>query len=425
MKSRDTFGCLLSLLVAGLNAQADVVTDWNEAALNAIRAQNTSPPAASRNLAILHLAIYDAVNGIARTHEPYLAHAVGAPPASASRDAAASTAAYQVMSALYPTLQTNHDALYQTTLGTIPDRPQKTQGVRWGEKAAAAILAARSHDGSTNTAPFPGSMEPGKWRPTISFGGIVRPALLPLWSAVTPFVMQSGTQLRPPAPPPLSSHEYAENLNQVKAYGSATSTVRTEEQTQIALFWSYGPTTATPPGHWNEIATSVSLARDLSLEENARLYALLNVAMADAGIACWDCKYSYNLWRPITAIALADTDDNPETAPDPAWVPLLATPPFPEYTSGHSTFSGAAAATMALFFGTDDIAFTVGSDDLPGVQRSYQSFSAAAEESGMSRILGGIHYMVSNRHGLNSGAAIGELVATRYLRPKGNLSRHR
>ena len=224
MKSRDTFGCLLSLLVAGLNAQADVVTDWNEAALNAIRAQNTSPPAASRNLAILHLAIYDAVNGIARPDEPYWAHAVGAPPASASRDAAASTAAYQVMSALYPALQTNHDALYQSTLGDIPDRPQKTQGVRWGEEAAAAILAARSRDGSTNTAPFPGSMEPGKWRPTISFRGRCSTGFAPVVERGDDFRDAEWHATAPAGPAPVKQPRYAEPLTS-RAYGSATSTV--------------------------------------------------------------------------------------------------------------------------------------------------------------------------------------------------------
>lgn len=398
-------------------ARADIVTDWNAAALDTIRARNTPPPAAARNLAILHVAVYDAVNGIRRTHQSYLVR--GRAPSGASVEAAASTAARVALVALYPGDQAAFDALDSSIQSAIPAGVSKERGISWGTRVAGEILTARANDGSTATAPFPGSEEPGQWRPTISFGGVVRPALLPLWGQVTPFALRSGAQFRPPAPPRLNSRRYADEVNFVQRIGALDSTERTVEQTEIARFWGYGPGSATPPGHWNQIAHAVATSEGTSLAGNARLFALLNIALADAAIASWDCKYVYNYWRPITAIQLADTDGNPATLPDPAWTPLLATPPFPEYTSGHSTFSGAAAVALAAFFHRDRIAFSVGSDDLRGVIRSYDSFSDAALESGMSRIYGGIHFRSANLHGLLSGAQTGVYVTRHVLRPRG------
>jgi hypothetical protein len=292
------------------------------------------------------------------------------------------------------------------------------------EHVASAILQSRNNDGSAVTVSFPGSTDPGQWRPTISFGGIVRPALLPQWGSVTPFAIGNPTPFVPPPPPSLGSSQYAADVNQVQSLGSAVSATRTPEQTQIAQFWGYGPGTATPAGHWNQIAHEVAFTQRNTLEENARLFALLNIALADAGIVSWNCKYQYNFWRPITAIQEADTDGNPDTSADPDWMPLLETPPFPEYTSGHSTFSGTAAVILASFYGKDEIPFSIGSDDLPGVHRFYSSFSEASRESGMSRIYGGIHFMSANLNGLASGAAVGQLVAGHWLLPKGNRSRN-
>ena len=422
MRYRCSVFCFVATLYLNtLVAAADVVTGWNEAALNAIRARNTPPPAASRNLAILHASIYDAVNGILRTHTPYFV--TGHVPASASPEAAAAAAAHHVLVSLYPTLQADFDTLYNQSLATIREGPQKDHGVAWGRFVAISILQWRSTDGSDKIVTYTPGTQPGEWRPTVSFGGIVRPALAPQWGSVTPFALPSGSQFRPPAPPALNTQQYAADVNMVKALGGTLSAVRTPEQTQIALFWGYGPGTATPPGHWNQIAQVVAASQGNTLEENARMFALLNIALADAAIVSWDCKYVYNYWRPITAIQEADTDGNPETTADPSWTPLLATPPFPEYTSGHSTFSGAAAVVLAHFFGTDHVPFTVGTDDLPGVYRSYQLFSEAAQESGLSRIYGGIHFMSANLYGLSTGAAVGNYVYTNLLLPKKNRSR--
>ncbi len=404
-------------VLAGIQvAAADVVTDWNATLLDTVRARGTPPPVAARNLAITHVAMFDAVNGIHNTHKHYLVR----PAASrqASPEAAASAAAHAVLSTLYPLDIASFDALHSDILLAIADGPAKDAGLAWGAEVAAALVAARAGDGASLSAPWPGSEAPGQWRPTVSFGGIVRPALLPMWGYVAPFAIQDVGRMRPPAPPELNTRRYAAELNYVKQYGSVDSVARTADQTEIAHFWAYGPGTATPPGHWNEIALTVAESEGNTLAENARVFALLNIALADAAIVSWDAKYAYNYWRPITAIQLADTDGNAATEPDTGWAPLLETPPFPEYTSGHSTFSGAAAVTLAFFYGRDDIAFTVGSDDLPGVYRSYGGFWQAAQESGASRIFGGIHFQSANVHGLNSGAATARYVVRHYLAPK-------
>ena len=229
--------------------------------------------------------------------------------------------------------------------------------------------------------------------------------------------MINGSQFRPPPPPELDSAQWASEFNLTKELGRADSATRTPEQTAIARFWADGGGTVTPPGHWNVIARDIANQRGNTLEQNARLFALLNMAEADAAIIAWDCKYAFNFWRPITAIPNADTDGNPDTVSDPTWTPLLVTPNFPEYISGHSTFSGAAAAVLAVFFGSDDIPFTTTSEDLPGVSRSYSSFSQAAEEAGMSRIYGGIHFLSADLNGLASGAELGGYVAENFLLP--------
>ncbi|MCI0746270.1 MAG: phosphatase PAP2 family protein [Verrucomicrobia subdivision 3 bacterium] len=415
MKSVNRIIGITALAVA-LSSRADVVTDWNNVALDAIRAGRTSPPQASRQLAILHTAIYDAVNGITQTHEPY--RVPGKASGGASVEAAVHAAAHSVMVNLYPSMTAMFDAAYNSATGNLPNGPAKSKGLAWGAHVAQAILADRANDGSTNTVPYAPGTNPGEWRPTISFGGVVRPPLLPQWGTVKCFGIKAGSQFRPPTPPALTTHQYADEVNQVKSLGETNSTARTADQTQIAYFWANGAGTATPPGHWNQIAQIVAEQEGNTLAENARLFALLNIAEADAAIVSWDCKYAYNYWRPITAIREADTDNNPLTIQDSTWAPLLFTPPFPEYTSGHSTFSGAAAVVLAMFYGTDDIPFTGASDDVPGAMRYYTSFSQAAEESGASRIYAGIHFWSANVHGLATGASVGEYVSEHLLRPR-------
>ena len=394
----------------GTPANADVVTDWNNAALDAIRAGNTPPPVASRSLAILHAAIYDAVNGITRSHEQYLVPS--AVSASASRLAAASGAAHQALANLFPARASNFDALHAAILATIPDGPQKNAGIGWGEFVANQILAARASDGSNAVIPPPGGSGPGVWVPTPP---AFLPYLLPQWGFVVPFGMSSSSQFRPVGPPSLDSQRYAADYEEVKELGAAVGSTRTEEQTEIALFWADGAGTETPPGHWNSIAQVLAAAQGNTLEENARLFALLNIAMADAAICAWDAKYVFHFWRPVTAIAFVEPELN--------WMSFIVTPPFPDYVSGHSTFSAAAATVLASFYGTEDLPFTIGSDFLPGVYRSFLTCQDAAEEAAVSRIYGGIHFRSASEDGLQSGISIGEWTASHYLLPSHNRGR--
>jgi membrane-associated phospholipid phosphatase len=399
-------------------ANPHVVIDWNSAALNAIRAGRTPPPIASRSLAVLHVAIYDAINGIDRRYEPYLVQSTVA--SSASEEAAASVAAHRVLVALFPANAPSFDDLQATILAAVPSGPLKSAGIAWGEFVADEILAHRANDGSTAAIPPPTGNGPGAWQPTPP--GFA-PYSLPQWAFVTPFAMTNSAQFRPPGPPALASEKYAADYNEVKTMGAAVGSARSSEQDLIALFWADGAGTETPPGHWNSIAQVVAAARGNTLPETARLFALLNIAMADAAICAWDAKYTYNFWRPVTAIRNGDVDRNSATIADPAWSSLIVTPPFPDYISGHSTFSSAASTVLSRFYGTDNIAFTAGSDFLPGVTRSFTSFSAAAGEAAISRLYGGIHFRSAVEDGLVAGIHIGEFTFAHYLQPKGNRSR--
>ncbi len=411
--------------IAGLSpCRADVVTDWNVELISAIRSTSQNPPKASRQMAMLHLAIFDAVNGIQRTHTPY--HVSALAPVGASKAAAVSAAAKTIIDALYAgaghannaTVRANAQARYDADLAAIPDGASETDGVTWGTGVGNAMLSLRAADHSTDVVAYTVPPAPGIWRPTPPANAA---ALLPNWPIVTPFGLASGNQIRPQMPPALTGSAYAVEWALTKDYGSSTSTLRTLDQSEIALFWADGGGTETPPGHWMRIARTVSAAQGLSLEQNARLFALLGMSVADAAIACWDCKYAINYWRPITAIREADTDNNPATTADPAWNSFIGTPPFPEYTSGHSTFSRSAATVLGKFFGTDAISFSIGSDGLPSVTRTFPGFSAAADESGISRIYGGIHFQSGNIAGQSCGHLLGEFAWNNYLQPIGEL----
>jgi hypothetical protein len=397
---------LAAVLTCASVARGDVVTEWNVEARDAVRAGSTPPPRASRAMAMLHASVYDAVNAVDQSHQPYRWTQPALP--GTSKEAAAAAAGHRVLSALFPNRQAILDARLAQQLSDIGSGPPVDQGLTLGRAVADDMIAWRSNDGSDAPSNYTPTNLPGRWRPTPP--GFL-PALLPQWGGVVPFGIASPLQYRPPPPPALPTVDYATAVNEVKGIGKIDSVIRTPDQTEIAHFWSNGAGTETPPGHWNRIAVVVGGQDNNTLSENARMFAMLNVALADAAIVSWDCKYHYDFWRPITAIRDAEFDDNPLTTDDDNWAPLLTTPPFPEYTSGHSTFSGAAAEALASFFGTDSISFTVGSDGVP-VQRSFDSFSDAALESGLSRIYGGIHYSFSNVHGLSSGGAVGQYVGS-------------
>jgi hypothetical protein len=390
---------------------SDVVLWWNEVALDAIRAGQTAPPLAARNLAIMHAALYDALNSIEGTYSPYYYYER---VPDASPVAAASVAAGRTLAALFPGQGRVFDVELDRALQNVPPGAARTLGIWLGEQAADKMLKWRERDGATSQAAYRPPSGRGFWSPTPPD---YLPALLPRWGASRCFCLRSGDQFRPAAPPSMDSASYARDFKEVKELGALSSSVRTPEQTEIALFWADVAGTVTPPGHWNQIAQAVAGSRRTTTMENARLFALLNLALADAAIACWDSKFSYSYWRPIQGIRAARQEGS-ALGDDPGWTPLIITPPFPSYTSGHSTFSGAGAAVLARFFGTDRIPFTVGSaGGVRGLPRSFSSFSAAAQEAGRSRIYGGIHWEFDNVAGLALGRSVGEYVARTLLVP--------
>jgi hypothetical protein len=297
-------------------------------------------------MAITQTAVFDAINSITGTYKNY--HFTGTAPTIVSAEAAAVSAAHQVLINLYPGQKSYFDNALTASLAEITDGTAEDNGVTFGRTVADDILTLRSADGSSNTITYTPGTNAGQWQPT-SPG--FAPALLPQWGQVTPFALTSGDKFRPDGTPALNSAEYTTEFNQVKDLGSKNSTNRTAEQSQIAKFWADGSGTFTPPGHWNQIAQNVAATKGNSLVDNARVFALLNISLADAGIAAWDAKYTYNFWRPITAIQNADSDGNANTIADASWTPLLTTPPFPEYVSGHSTFSGAAETILTGLLG--------------------------------------------------------------------------
>jgi hypothetical protein len=386
------------------------VIDWNRVLLSIVNTPGAQPAniQPTRNFAIVHAAIYDAVNAIDRSHEPYLISVRA--QRSASETAAADAAAHAALVGLYPAQQTSLDADYTTELAKVADGPAKDKGVRLGEQVAGDLLAIRANDGSNLTPPpFVAGTNPGDYRST--------PPNFPTpvfttWGHVTPFVLDSGDQFRPAPPPALTSDAYAAAINEVESLGSATSTTRTADQTQIGKFWN-------PPiqNFWNQIAQSVALAHHSDLPTTARLFAALNLSFADSAIAFYDAKYTYRLWRPVTAIRLADSDGNPNTVADPSWLPLAGnTAADPSYPGAHSTISAAGADVLTSFYGNDEH-FSLTSPALPGVTRSFSSFNAAAQEAGLSRIYSGQHTRLDHVAGLKLGHAVAGFVLHNSLLP--------
>ena len=408
---------LLATLVARIPAFAadNSVLYWNEQALNATRLARNPPPIASAFYAAYHAAIFDAVNGITRTHQGWLVNE--AAPAGADMDAAIASASFILLNAQWGQAANprNFQVAYDRALAGIADGPGKSAGIAWGRQVAEAVLGERAKSGFNK--PIPGeyaSQEPGLWRETPPG---FRPATLPHWAKVTPFVMKTCDQFRAPPPPALDSKQMADELLQIVRIGARDGAERTEYETLSAAFWSDDLGTATPPGHWNVIAQDLARRNGLSTPETARLFALLNMAGADAAISCWDTKFHYRTWRPETGIRELETRLNAHMVPKPDFIPLMTTPSFPSYTSGHSTFSAAAERILQRYFGTDDIVFTVTSEGLPGAVRTFKSLSACQKEIGMSRLFGGIHVMVDNVAGTEAGHKIGDWTFDNALLP--------
>jgi hypothetical protein len=422
---------------ADVGAPVDAVTQWNAnagaAATAACLAPTNNPLHESRMYAMAHIAIHDALNDIVRRAKSYAYDGPQRP--GASPEAAVAAAARTAMVAAINDQTAPFDgacisagvarvqADYAAALAEVPNGPAKDAGVALGEAAAAAIIAERVGDGSDTLLvdpAYPQGQRPGEYvfTPGTPF------AFAPGWAHVDPFALPTARLFGPGNPFPLRSTRYAADVNEVKALGGdgvTTPSARTVDQTEIALFW-----VESSPLAWNRIARTVSASQGLDAWENARLFALLNMALSDGYVGSFHTKYDKNFWRPVTAIQHADTDGNPATTPDPTWTPLVTTPPIPDFDSAHSVEGGAAAAVMAAFFGTDDIAFDACSLTLPAggtcadespVLRSYDSFSAASKENGVSRIYVGFHFRDAVTTGIRHGERIGRFVVHTQLRP--------
>ena len=390
---------LLAITVVA-RASVDEVVRWNQVATDATVAAKINPLAESRIFAILHAAIHDAVNAIEPRYEPYQPRTSPA-PAGASVEAAIAGAAHATLVALLPDSKATFDAALEETLRAIADDSRRGSGLEVGRTAATAILTARENDGANRTVEYTPGTKPGDYCPTPPD---FKPAALVQWASMTPFVLKSADQFRCPDPPAVNSPRALADLEEVKAIGGSKSAVRTPEQSEIARYWY-----ESSPQGWNRIAREVLAARQFDVWENARLFALLNLAMADGYIGGFDTKYHCNYWRPVTAIRAGG---------DSEWLSYLPTPPVPDYPSTHTVEGAAAAAVMARFFNTDFISFSMTSGgEYPGITRKFWSFSEAARENGASRVLCGIHFSTAVNAGYVQGERIGEWAYENALRP--------
>jgi len=422
-----TLPLLCSILLAQVNSSygemsqgnsssqsVNQVLQWNRTLLVIVRTPGAQPATIhpTRSFAIMHAAIYDAVNAIDKTHTPYLFDLTGVSQ-SVSQEAAAAAAAHEVLVALYPGFQAMLDAQLQQSLAQIPDGAGKADGIIIGQTVADIILALRSNDGS-NAAPLPYVFgnAPGDYQSTPP--NFPKQPQFTHWSQVAPFALDRADQFRPGPPPDLTSERYATVFNQVKALGIANSTAATADQALTGRFWN-----GAIQNYWNEIAQTLALERNLTTAESARLFALLNLTFADGVIAFYDAKYVYNFWRPVTAIRAADTDNNPETLADPNWLPETTnTAPDPSYPGAHAVISAAGASVLISFFDRDRFDFTVTSEVMAGVTRSFTRISAAEEEATLSRTFAGQHFRSDLTAGQRLGRNVADFVVDNFLTPR-------
>jgi len=403
--------CLSVLvLVASEDATADEITYWNQVMILAtLAAPETPAPLTPRVTAMVQAAVFDAVNGVDRHYASIYVPAAAAP--GTSKRAAAVQAAYAMLVNLYPAQKATFDQRRTDSLGAITDSNDAVQqGLSWGQSVADQIWAWRSNDGFSDAPPpYLGGTQPGQWRPTPP---AMAPGLAPQLATTMPWVIRSPSQFRPQGPVSMTSDQYTADFDEVSRMGGATNSARTADQTVYAKFWAAG----NPPDYWDPVAISLAAQHHFSMSKTARLLALVHLAMADAAIGCFDAKYTYSWWRPITAIQLGDTDGNDATTPNSAWSPLIVTPPFPEYPSAHSCISGAAGRILSQSFG-EETSFNVVSDAMPGVTRTFHSFSAALEEVKNARVFGGIHFRTACVDGTALGIAVGDYVMSHALLP--------
>ena len=411
---------LAILLAAPASVRADAVADWNLIAIQRIAEANPAhpPPVTFIDMAIVQAAIYDAVQAIERHYKPYHVEIEGA---SGSPAAATAKAARDVLVNLFPDQTPTIDNIYNQYLKDHSLSPADP-GVAVGATAAAGIIALRANDGRfpPGQMPFVGGSNPGEWRPTDSFIGTppAPPPFSPMaarWVAnVTPFALKSGDQFRAGPPPPLTSPNYTRDYNEVKAMGARFNSSRSDAQTDLALFWA-----SNYPALWNRALRDIAEAQNLNIGDSARLFALVNLAMADAIVTAWDSKVAYVSWRPLTAIRSGNDDTNPDTVGDSEWQPLINNPNYPDHTSGANNNSGAATRMLELFFGTNEMSFIVRTTNAAAIQqtRTYSRFSDAAQDVVDARIYEGIHFRFADEDARKQGRHVAQWVFGHFLKP--------
>ena len=406
MTRRITAAAIAALLLIPALARADVVHDWNAIMLSTIAGQN--PFAQARFAAITQLAVFEAVNACTRKYEAYLG-TVDAPP-GASPEAAAIAAAHTVLKNYFPGSASALDLARAASLGQIPDGNAKSDGIGVGEAAAAAIIALRANDGATPPETFlPASSDPGIWQPTPPGFG---PGILLHWRNVAVFGIESSDQFRSGPPPALTSSRYRRDYDEVKTVGEVNSTARPPDRADVARFFA----TAPPSQVWNLAAQQVSAAKGRSLSQNARAFALLNMAICDALVSVFETKYFYVFWRPVTAIRAGDLDGNPATEPDVNWTPFITTPSFPGYPSAHAAGSGAARKVAELLFGAGGHSITLSNPAIPDVVLHYATFREITDDIDDARVYGGIHFRFDQEAGGRLGRRVGAYVYRHNLR---------
>jgi hypothetical protein len=414
LQSWRSIATLAILLAIPASVSADAVADWNAIAVQATVTAARPGPSGVLDVAMVQAAVYDAVQAIEKRYEPYY---VEIPGASGSPEAAAAKAAHDVLVSRFPAQASSLDTTYQQYLlnhGLSESDP----GVAVGATAAAGIIALRACDGSfPNPAPppFTGGTAIGIWRPTPP-GNL--PMAAPWLSNVTPFTLTRPSQFRAGPPPALTSREYTRDYNEVKAMGSLNNSSRTPEQTELAQFWN-----ASYLVLWNQVFRDIAAVHVDNIADSARLFALADMSIADALITAWNTKKYYVVWRPMTAIQEGNNDGNPRTAGDPTWQPLITNPNYPDYSSGANNFTGAATRSLALFFGTDQMTFSVTTTNTgPTNQdtRTFSRFSAAAQEVVDGRIYEGIHFRFADEVARKQGRQVADWTFRNFLRPIGN-----
>ena len=414
---KRTFGpfciLMLALSVVSVTASADVVLDWNAIAVNTAIANKQSPFAQARYAAIVQLAVFEAVNSITHEYQPYLGTIIA--PKDASPEAAAIEAAYLVLSTYFPASQSDLEADRTNSLASIQDGQAKTDGIFTGDAAAAAMTALRANDGSSPPQFYtPGPPTPGTWQATASCP-IVNGVAVGIgfqWQNVTPFGVASANDFLLAPPLVLTSNRYTKTYDEVMAVGSIDSTQRPPDRANVALFYA----ASSPTQVFNQVVEQVALEHSHSLSKNARVLALINMAMNDSLVASFLNKYHYIFWRPETAIHAGDTDGNPHTVGDPNWIPFIVTPCFPSYPSNHGSAGNAAAAILGWVYGEDGHSITLTNPAVPDIVLQYSSFNQITHDISDARVYGGIHFRTDQDAGEKLGKSVGRAVYRNNLR---------